>query len=140
MQTMKSKTRHFCSHPAYVAKYGQPVEITQEACNRCNDAVITKTGYCCDYMSCERTCNRRGNPDLCNYFREPEDAFSMDNTEVPLTWDPDCQDKDKMADKIKNPRRWKREPKSIKDVKKYGRYWPAKFHSERMQTKKKKHE
>ena len=135
MPNSKSKNKkHFCAHPKFIHQYGKPVEITEKACNNCNDAHVLKTGYCCEYISCENTCNRYGNPDLCNFFRDPEDAFEMDSTEQPLVWEPDYADPEKMEHK---KRKWKEKPPEIKDVKQYGRFWPAKHGAERMLTKKK---
>jgi hypothetical protein len=112
------------------AKFGGPMPVTAEACNRCNDTQVLQTGYCCDFIDCHRICNRKGNPDLCNFARDPKDAFREDPTALPLMWDPTGY-----KEAVDDPKKWKKEPKTIKNAKRYGTFKPAIFLSEQMQKR-----
>jgi hypothetical protein len=43
-------------------------------CNRCNQELVARTGYCCKYIKCEDTCDWYGQPDHCALARDPEEA------------------------------------------------------------------
>lgn len=120
-----------CPHPLVMKKHGGPMPVTNEACNACNDAHVAKWGYCCDFINCHETCDRKGNPDLCNLARDPADAHRMNDYEaLPLMWDPTAY-----KQKLEDPKDWKKEPKQIKNAKQYGTFKPAIFHSEMMHKK-----
>jgi len=110
----------YCRHPKIIAKYGGPVPITSAACNRCNDVQVATTGYCCPDISCAHTCNRYGNPDMCNLARDPSDAYKNDPETLPLH---DVSEKLKEA--VENPKKWKKEPKKISNGKRYGSCTPV---------------
>ena len=42
----------YCAHAAVVHKYGGPIPVSKEVCNRCNDAMVDKVGYCCPMINC----------------------------------------------------------------------------------------
>jgi len=129
MQNSKPKTKfqQFCAHPQVVAKYGGPMPISRDACNLCNDAVVKEFGYCCPMIDCDHTCNRRGNPDLCNLARNPSDAFKMDPEVLPLMEPPRTE--------LEDAEKWKKEPPSIKNAKQFGTAKPAIIQAERMNKK-----
>ena len=129
MQNSKSETKfqQFCGHPQVYERYQGPMPIGAPACNQCNDAVVVKFGYCCPMIDCDNTCNRRGNPDLCNLARNPGDAFKMDPEVLPLLEPPRTELED--ADK------WKKEPLTIKNAKQFGTVKTAIVQAERMNKK-----
>jgi len=110
----------YCSHQAVVAKYGGPVPVSKEVCNRCNDAIVAKIGYCCPIINCANTCTRYSNPDLCNLARDPGDAYKNDPEVLPL-----YDVSEKLKETVEDPERWKKEPKKISNGKRYGSCTPV---------------
>lgn len=122
MRNSKSRTTRtqLCSHHRIVAKYGKAMPISAEACNKCNDAIIANTGYCCPMIECKKICTRYGNPDLCNFARDPNDAFKNDPEILPL------HDISKeLKQMAEDPKRWKKEPPKLKNGKRYGSAIPS---------------
>lgn len=123
----KTSFQQYCCHPVFLKKYGGPVPMTKEACNRCNDLQIQRTGYCCPDIDCARTCTRFGNPDLCNYARETRDAYKNDPETIPL-----LDVSKKLKERAESPKKWKKAPPPITNGERYGSVTPVIRHAELM--------
>jgi len=97
--------------------------ISAEACNRCNNVFVAKTGYCCNMIMCRETCFYYGNPDKCNEARDPSDAFKVEDDVVPLIENKDAAERAKRL--VENPNDWEDEPISIDNAKQYGTIKPG---------------